>query len=167
MSIPDETLMAFVDGELGAASLVVGLGVGFLLWRDGGGTFVQRPDGSLLASRSLSRALSSQLTADASASSAVQMGLSYRAKSGDYCRTFQLQGAASRTGLACHRGSDWQIQMLTPSVATGSDTQNLRTAASPLPPEILHHIESEIDGDPLDHAAEGRARDQGWREASR
>ena len=66
----------------------------------------------LVARGQLAQALSNQLAAEQSQSSAVEIGVSFRAKSGDYCRTFALSGAVSPSGLACLHGEEWQVQTL-------------------------------------------------------
>jgi hypothetical protein len=77
--------------------------------------------GQLLARGALSRALSTQLASDQSPSAAAQIGVSFRARGGTYCRTFALRDAHSQdrtlAGLACHERDTWQIEVLTPREA--------------------------------------------------
>jgi hypothetical protein len=143
-----------------AASVIAGVGLGFFMWgRES--PLVQGAEGALVARGQLASALSNQLAADQSESSAVQMGVSFLAKSGDYCRTFTLPGAASPAGLACRRGKDWQIQALTPRAGSSGGSE-YRTAASAMPEALLRSVEEQSAGEPLDQAGERAARASGW-----
>jgi anti-sigma factor RsiW len=143
-----------------AASLLLGIGVGFLTWH-GSGTVVESDARGLVAGAALSKALSSQLSEDRGASLAAVTGLSFRDKSGAYCRTFSLNGSGAAAGLACRDGAQWRIKALAQSTeAQGGG--NFRTAASPLPPLIRAAVEEAIKGEPLDRAAEIAARQSGW-----
>ncbi len=144
-----------------AASVLVGVGVGFLIWGRAGSPFVRGAGGELLARGELAQALSSQLVAEQSSRSGVLIGLSFLAKSGDYCRTFTL-AAAPQSGLACRHGKGWQVQALVQgSGGTGSSSE-YRTAASTMPATILMLVEGQIAGEPLDPAGERAARQRDW-----
>jgi len=91
--------------------------------------------------------------------------LSFRSKSGDYCRTFSLTGSGS--GLACREGSDWKIKALAESPRAATNSGNFRTAASEDSPAIRAAVEASIDGEPLDHTGEVAARRAGWAAAKR
>jgi anti-sigma factor RsiW len=147
-----------------AAGLLLGLGIGYGTWRQGGALIERSPSGALVANGLLAVALSSQLTAEQNGTSAVHIGLSYLAKSGEYCRTFALAGAAATavatSGVACKDRQQWQIQALVQGgPATGSE---YRTAATAVSPVILKSIEDEIQGEPLDSAGESAVRQRGW-----
>jgi hypothetical protein len=144
-----------------AASVIAGVGLGFFMWGHTESPLVRSADGALVARGQLAKALSNQLAADQSRSSAVQIGVSFRAKSGDYCRTFALSGAVSPSGLACRHGEQWQVQALTqePGTVSGSD---YRTAGSAMSATILKSVEGQIAGEPLDQAGERAARQRGW-----
>jgi hypothetical protein len=146
-----------------AASLLLGLGLGFLAWHGSGGALV-RPGagGRLVASATLAEALSTQLSDDRSADRVVVAGLSFRSKSGGYCRTFSLTGSDASSGLACREGSDWRIKALAQSARSAANSGNFRTAASEDSPAIRAAVESSIEGEPLDHAGEIAARKAGW-----
>jgi hypothetical protein len=139
-----------------AASLVMGVLIGALamnLREEVQGA------GDLVASNTISKALSTQL---ASASdSTVQVGLSYRSKSGEYCRSFVTNGNA---GLACRQDNAWQVKMLVPAEKSNDGTY--RTAASAMPKSILEKVEHDIQGDALDAEGEALAIKQGWKKAS-
>lgn len=147
-----------------AASVIAGVGLGFFMWGDAGSPLMQGAGGALVARGQLAKALSNQLAADQAPNSAVHIGVSFQAKSGDYCRTFALSGAVSPSGLACRHGGEWQVQALTqePGAVGGSD---YRTAGSAMSSTILKSVEGEISGEPLDQAGERAARQRGWTKA--
>jgi hypothetical protein len=144
-----------------AASVIAGVGLGFFIWGHAGSPLVRSAGGALVARGQLAKALSNQLAADRAPNSAVHIGVSFRAKSGDYCRTFALSGAVSPSGLACRHGEEWQVQALTqePGTVSGSD---YRTAGSAMSATILKSVEEQISGEPLDQAGERAARQRGW-----
>ncbi|HWX81210.1 MAG TPA: hypothetical protein VNZ02_14005 [Steroidobacteraceae bacterium] len=148
-----------------AASLMIGLGLGYGVWHQSSAPLTRNGGGALVASGPLAEALSQQLSADRSPAAAVQIGISFLARSGDYCRTFVLAGAVSPAGLACHHGQEWQIQTLTQSAGTGNATAPYRTATSEMPPAILKAVEEQNAGEPLDPAAESAARSKDWNTA--
>jgi hypothetical protein len=94
-------------------------------------------------------------------------GLSFRNKSGAYCRTFSLTGAEAKSGLACREGGSWKIKALAESPSSQLNPGNFRTAASEDSPAIRAAVEASIDGEPLDHAGEIAARQAGWAAASK
>jgi hypothetical protein len=143
-----------------AASLLVGLGAGYLTWH-GSGTLIEANSGGLVAGAALADALSTQLSDDRSANAVAVTGLSYRNKAGGYCRTFSLSGTDAASGLACRDGTRWKIKALAQSARGQSDT-NFRMAGSALSPAIRAAVEESIDGEPLDRAAEIAARQAGW-----
>ena len=150
-----------------AASLVVGLGLGFFMWGRTETPLMRSAGGALVAHGPLADALSNQLAAEQSPTSAVRIGLSFLAKSGDYCRTFALPGAVSPSGLACHHGKEWRVQALDQEAdGTGGDGK-YRTAGSAMSATILKSVEAEIAGEPLDQAGERDARRRGWKPAGR
>jgi anti-sigma factor RsiW len=147
-----------------AASLIIGLGLGYGRWHQSA-PLTRNAGGALVASGQLAQGLSQQLAADGSAAAAVQIGISFLARSGDYCRTFVLSGAISPAGVACHHGQEWQILTLSQSAASGSATAGYRTAASEMSPAILQAVQELISGEPLDATAEAAARSKGWNSA--
>jgi anti-sigma factor RsiW len=144
-----------------AASVVIGFGLGYGKLRQSSEIFERNAKGEVVASGRLEAALSKQLAAEQTASSAVRIGVSFVAKSGDYCRTFSLAGAVSPAGLACHRGAEWRIQTL----AQGADSSGgeYRTAGSGMPAAVLNAVEEQIAGEPLDRAGELGARAKDWK----
>jgi hypothetical protein len=150
-----------------AASVVVAIGAGFLAWRHADSGLIQDQRGTLVARGALAEALSSQLAGDRLPTSSVAVGMSFVAKSGDYCRTFTLSAGASSAGLACRHAERWEIRLWTPRGAADSPSEDYRTASSPLPSAILSAVEQQIQGEPLDRSAEIAARQQGWQAVRR
>ncbi|MGE0830601.1 MAG: anti-sigma factor [Hyphomonadaceae bacterium] len=105
----------------------------------------------LVARGALARALDVQLASEAQGS--VRVGMSFRAQSGDYCRTFQASGA---DGLACREDGLWRIE----AAARAPANTEFRMASAPL---IAQAADAMIAGEPLDAEAERAARDAGWK----
>jgi hypothetical protein len=144
-----------------AASLIAGVGLGFFMWGHTESPLMRNAGGALVARGQLAKALSNQLAAGQSRGSPVQIGVSFRAKSGDYCRTFALSGAVSPSGLACRHADQWQVQALSQEPGTVSGSE-YRTAGSAMSATILKSVEAQISGEPLDQAGERAARQGGW-----
>jgi anti-sigma factor RsiW len=148
-----------------AASLVVGVLAGVLLQRlSTSAALTEFHDGSLLARGALARALSEQLAGAAPAGAAVHVGLSFKARTGNYCRTFSVSGNHLMAGLACREQEQWQVLNLVGAEGAGApgNGQNLRMAASSLPPALLQAVNERISGEPLNAAAEAKARNDDW-----
>jgi hypothetical protein len=150
-----------------AASLLIGVAVGFLAWRNSDSNMIQNAHGALVAGGPLAQGLSSQLAGDRSPASAVEIGLSFLAKCGDYCRTFTIVGKASNAGVACRHAQRWEVRALAQSGAMKDDGSEYRTASSSLPPAIATAVEEQISGEPLDRTGEMAARKAGWLAAPR
>jgi hypothetical protein len=150
-----------------AASLLVVVSAGYVVWHRSQSVMVKDVGGSLVARGPLAVGLSNQLGGDVAPSSTVNIGLSFLAKSGEYCRIFSISGGASGSGLACRQANQWQIRVLTQPVPGAGRDSEYRTASSSLPPAILAAVQDQIAGDPLDRAAEIAAREQGWRSAGK
>ena len=146
-------------------ALAAGFALGALVLHLGtrlqSGPVVER-EGQLVAAGALAGALSSQLTREQSATDPIQIGVSFRARSGSLCRTFQLRDASTLAGLACREGEQWNLEVLADSGTTQSQSA-YRTAASPLPPAITQAVSDRIVGEPLDATAEAKARDSQWK----
>nr|MEA2799621.1 hypothetical protein [Phenylobacterium sp.] len=138
-----------------AACVALGVVAGRELWPEQGPLAAH--GGQLVARGGLEKALTTQL---ASEGGAVKVGLSFKAKDGRYCRTFQ--SAADRVaGLACRHDGRWVAQTTTawaPQAAA-----DYRTAASAVPPAVLAAVDATSSGEVLDAAAERAARDRGWK----
>jgi len=147
-----------------AASVVVGALLGrAVLTPDTGATLLAvGPDGAV-ATGALATALSRQLAADRDG--LVQISLSYRAKTGEYCRTFEIRGSnAAQAGLACRGPEAWRVQVLeafAPDAAAGAVMRPASSAG--LPEGVRRAVEASIAGDVLDETDEAAARDEDWR----
>jgi hypothetical protein len=121
-------------------------------------------NGHLFASGPLAQALSDQLASTGSAGAPVQMGISFRDKRGNYCRTFALSDASALAGLACHDGDGWRVDVLARAEGGGADAAaaQYRPAASAMPKAVLQTVEERIAGEPLDARGEAAARGSGW-----
>lgn len=131
-----------------AASLVAGLLIGQMERPAGLG---DRP-GALALSPPLAAALDRQLAGE---KGPLRVALSFRAHDGYYCRSFT---AAHLAGVACRAGDSWQLRYAAPSQDNAGDYRMAGTD-----PGEASAIAGMIDGDPLDAAAERRARARGWR----
>lgn len=149
-----------------AASLALGIGIGFMVRHPAVPILGENAQGALIAEGNLARALSDQLAGPEAAGS-VDIGLSFLSKSGSYCRTFRIAKAQAPAGLACRVGTNWRIDVLTPSAAGPGAQAAYRMAGSSLPPAVLAAIQSRIVGQPLDRAGEIAARRRAWRPPTR
>jgi hypothetical protein len=144
-----------------AASLAAGVLAGALGWQQLQGKDMDsapfgRQGGALVARGELAEALSTRLAADAP-DGGVRLGLSFAAKGGEYCRSFQLGATA---GLACRQGGEWRIPVLAQEEQAAQ--AGYRQAGSAMPAAVLDAIDARIAGASLDASAERAAREQGW-----
>jgi len=146
-----------------AASLMVGVIAGRLTLMRGenAGPVMTRGD-RLLASGVLAAALSDQLASAQSAADPVRIGVSFRAKSGEYCRTFALRGAGGLAGLACRADDGWQLSVLARAESASGDGGTYRQAASSMPAAVVAAVGARMAGEPLDQHAEAAARGRHW-----
>lgn len=146
-----------------AASLLVGLLVGRLaLLRTGSTGPIVIRDGRMLAAGPLAAALSEQLAHDQTAAAPVRIGVSFRAKSGEYCRTFALRQPGPLGGVACHAAAGWQVSVLAHAEVPAAGSGAYRQAASVMPPAVIAAVGDQIVGEPLDAGAETAARARHW-----
>ena len=204
MNFSDETVMAYADGELDAASraaleaamatdpqlarrvarqralrarLRAALdpvldeplperllaSVRGAAWRFSATTLAACPrDGQVLASGALARALSEQLASQQPPGAPVQIGVSFRARNGDYCRTFVLRGQGTLAGLACRGHEAWRLEVLAQTAGQPAAAAGYRPAGSALPASVARTLDELIAGEPLDAGAEAAARARGW-----
>lgn len=142
-----------------AASLVVGVLIGRVAFERSEEPFML-DQGRMTAQAALDGALSSQSGGAVNRDTGIQIGVSYLAKSGEYCRTFILRDTQALGGLACRRNQRWTIDALTPTKADASGAYRMAGAA--VPALILGIVEDTIAGDPLDAEQEAEARERGW-----
>jgi len=151
-----------------AASLVLGVVIGqAMLFRGPGAGPITSRNGQLLANGVLAHALSEQL-AGQTEPSAVHIGVSFKSRSGTWCRTFTVQESTALAGMACREHDDWHVQVLaqTASQPEGGDRATgggLRQAGSEIPKTVLQAVEDNIAGDTLDAHAEAAAREKHWK----
>jgi len=145
-----------------AASLLLGLALGYLGWRGSNTLVTVSASGELVAGAGLAEALSSQLSADHAPGAVATTGLSFRAKTGDYCRTFALTATHANSGLACRVRGSWKIKVLAQSAETPANSSGFRPAASADSAAVRAAVEESIDGEPLDQAGEIAARRGNW-----
>lgn len=139
-----------------AASLLIGILAGrSALQPAKSDMFATGADG-IVATGELSVALTDRIGAAENAK--VQIGLSFRTASGEYCRTF---AAGSAAGLACREANEWQVRALSESPAAPQRGE-YRMASTDLPPAILAAVEQNMAGEALDHEQEQAARARGW-----
>jgi hypothetical protein len=142
-----------------AASLVVGVLLSWRVFESADPGVVVAGKGALVARGALARALDSQLASEQSGGEPVLIGLTFKARDGDYCRSFVMR--ATRTaGLACRVGSEWQVTATDSSAVPQGELQQ---ASSALTPALLRVIEVRADGAALDAEAEQSARLAGWK----
>ena len=133
-----------------AASLILAVAIGHQ-WQSGP---IRVSGDRVVASGSLGHALDTQL---ASVSGDTRMLVSFRDDRGSYCRVF-ASGAVD--GIACRDQGDWVLrETRSPLHAGATDYRQAGSADAPL----MASAQDMMKGDPLDAAAERRARDAGWR----
>lgn len=142
-----------------AASLVAGIVMGWYALSFNAGDMIGERGDALIAQGKLDRALTTQLASSTEATPAVHIGISFRNRGGEYCRSFALEDRAL-AGLACREQEQWRVQMLT---ETNQDANEFRQAASSTPAAVLALIEQQIEGEPLDADGEAAALRKGWR----
>jgi hypothetical protein len=148
-----------------AASLVVGVLAGRAMLPSAGdgrnGIIATGPDGRVVASGTLAQALSEQLSSEDG--SEIDIGLTFRDKSGEYCRTFDAGGASAVVGFACRDTDVWRVDMLStaPRTETGGD---YRMASTQLPAPIVQAIGERMQGEALDADEETIARQRHWKQ---
>jgi len=139
-----------------AASLAIGLLAGrALLQQDG--SFVGA-DGNLYAGGGLAQALDTQLASAAQNATAVtRIGVTFRSRGGQVCRTFVQDNAMS--GLACREGQRWAVRVAVADRGNGGAYRQAGSAA----PAVLTMVDQLIVGEAFDAEQERAARDHSWR----
>ena len=146
-----------------AASLVIGVAIGHFALRSPELGPIASRGGQLVAQAGLEQALSNQLAGQQAASAPVQIGVSFKTKSGSYCRTFVLHDEGSTGGVACREGNAWSVHALARAVPDSGAGGAYRPAGSEMPPAVRAAVEEQIAGEPLDAAAEAQAKQSGWK----
>lgn len=146
-----------------AASLVLGVLLGQALLRPPADAPIVARNGRLVAQDALAEALSNQLASGQPIDARVALGLSFRSKSGEYCRTFVLREGQGLAGLACREGDAWAVEIVAPGESPGSAGTDYRMAGAELPLLVLQAVEQRIEGESLDASGEAAALERGWR----
>jgi len=147
-----------------AASLVIGVigGRAILQTPAAKGEIIQTAsDGRIVAGAQLAQALSEQLSSEDG--SGVDIGLTFRSKSGEYCRTFGTRVGTDVVGFACREAEAWRIDMLSTTKPPQS-LGNYRMASTQLPAPIVQAIADRMQGEALDADQEAIARQRRWRD---
>jgi hypothetical protein len=119
--------------------------------------------GHLTAQADLADALTAQLAVDQPVDAPVQIGVSFKSKSGETCRTFTVKEQNVLGGLACREGNQWRVQVLA-NAPPGTNTQGgYKPAGGSMPSAVVSAVEQQIQGEPLDAAGEEAARERGWK----
>lgn len=150
-----------------AASLVVGLFIGQAVLRSPQSGPLSTRDGHLVAQGALAQTLTSQLASNQPGDAAVQIGVSFRDKSGDYCRTFLVRSAEPLAGLACREDDDWRMEVLTQGAPATANAGGYRMAGAELPEAVFRAVEAKIAGEPLDADQEAAAQRADWQGTER
>ncbi|WP_129641716.1 anti-sigma factor family protein [Peristeroidobacter agariperforans] len=141
-----------------AASLIIGILAGrTALQPSRSDLFATRADG-IVARGELSAALTDQIGGEDTGAK-VRIGLTFRATSGDYCRTFVTSSTA---GFACREPDEWKVRALSEGAADAKDG-DYRMAGTELPPAILEAVEQSMAGEALDREQEQAARARDWK----
>ena len=136
-----------------AATLVLGLAIGRTM-NDGSPVGVSGP--AMIARGELAKTLDRQLASAQGDGEEMRIGLTFRNKDGEICRTFDGKAMA---GLACRGGAEWRLQQLLPGSAAPSSYRQ----ASAGDPRLAASVQDMIAGAPFDAKAEKDARSEGWK----
>ncbi|MEW4467261.1 anti-sigma factor [Parasphingorhabdus sp. JC815] len=135
-----------------AATLMIGVAVGQFGLGSDSGPFRQTGD-ALIASGALENALDTQLASVQSDEADYRIGLTFRAKSGNVCRSFT---GAAVAGIACYDQQQWRLQAAAPTGTTSS----YRQASSG---EINQKVADMMTGQPVNAENERKLREAGWK----
>lgn len=143
-----------------AAALAVGIIAGQVLGLDRG--LVRGRGGELIARMELAEALDEQLASSdpIARGSPVRIGLTFLNPQNQYCRTFSSARADGMSGIACRHDGYWKIR-LAAAGAPQPGAEGYRMAGSDA--VVLEAAQAMMKGEPLDAAAEARARARAWR----
>ena len=146
-----------------AASLLIGIlaGRAILQPQSESRLVVAASDGRVIAGGVLAQALSEQLSSQDGTE--IDVGLTFRSKSGEYCRTFGARAANPVVGFACRDAETWRVDMLStaPRAQAGGA---YRMASTQLPAPVVQAIAERMQGEALDADEEAIARQRRWRD---
>lgn len=136
-----------------AATLAVGVFVGTMVPQHSDGP-IQVQDGKIYAAAMLDQALDKELASAPSGN--VRIGMTFRSRGGQICRTF-TQSAAD--GLACRSGNRWQIKGL---FGAPEGQESDYRMASGMDPNLAGLISSTMAGEPFDATQEKAEQLRHW-----
>ncbi|MDX3910410.1 MAG: anti-sigma factor [Sphingobium sp.] len=137
-----------------AASLAFGVFVGQELGNKAAPLSVQR--GQLVAQGALKEALDTQLASNQPTDAATRIGLTFRAKDGRWCRSFDGRDVA---GVACRAGTDWRLEQVLPGRVSQAEFRQ----ASSEDERISATVEALMADQPADARAEKMGLDDDWK----
>ncbi len=143
-----------------AAGVLLAVWAGPLLWNAAvtEPELLTQADGRVMAQGALALSLEHSLAGDREGQpSPVRVLLSFKDRTGQFCRTFSAPAGA---GLACREAGRWQVAVL--AARPQAQERGLRLAGSDLPATVLDAVEHRIAGLALDASQERAARDAGW-----
>ena len=146
-----------------AASLAGGAIIAVLVMKSPAVERIGTRGGQLVAQSDLAQALNHQLASDQSDSAPVQIGVSFRTKGGEYCRTFVVRNRTPLGGMACKKGDAWNVQVLANSEGGRGGAGTYRTAGAELPAAVMGAVQGRIEGEAFDAEEEAAARDRNWK----
>ena len=145
---------------LATATFLLGIGLSWMVLSPDRSSLMVGSDGSLVAQGDLADALDNKLASD-DATTGPRVGVTFRSKDSEFCRTFETGTVTNAAGIACHDIAGWKIHTVTRTVArTGGSYE---VAGASMPQAIRNAVVDMIDGAPFDAVQERKARDQGWR----
>ena len=145
-----------------AASLVVGIMVGRIFLADQSPSQLAMDSGGFVARGALEQALSTQLASTQAGDAPIRIGISFRSKSGSYCRTFSLVNGWA--GLGCKAGSGWHLEAVARAPTSAHASGGYRMAADEVPAAVMREVEERIAGSALNAREEEAALRNAWRQ---
>lgn len=103
----------------------------------------------------LAAALDTQLASTQTGDAPILIGISFAARDGRLCRTFEADATA---GLACRGGSGWQVVASARSAPRGGEYRQAGSGSA----SVMEAAEKMMVGGPFEAKAERAARDKGW-----
>ena len=135
------------------AAMAASLALGLLIGRS---ALVGGEGDALTAPAPVAAALDAQLASTQTADAPIHIGLSFRNRDGDYCRTF----AAERLeGIACREDGDWRLAM---ALAVDDEMTQPQYRQAGSGGAVMREARAMMDGRPLDAEAEHAAAESGW-----
>jgi anti-sigma factor RsiW len=153
----------WVEWTAMAASVAAGAVIAHLALRSPEANRIGTSRGELVAQADLADALSNQLAGSQTANAPVRIGVSFKSKAGESCRTFTVNDQNPVGGLACLRGDAWRVQVLANIQPGATADGGYKPAGGSLPVAVMGEVERRIAGEPFDAAAESAARARGWK----